>query len=152
MTFSSDTNLLTLKPNLNGTLKTDMRPIVYTRELLRDHGISSYLVIAWYMRSEYRQLGQQLHNSIQSVHTPNDRRAAIVKIADYLGYDLNDDKINKITDHCSFKNMKKASLMEPSVRKGIVGDWKNVFTVAENEAFERIYNEKMKGTGLSFEW
>ncbi|XP_077867578.1 sulfotransferase 1C2A-like, partial [Saccoglossus kowalevskii] len=81
-----------------------------------------------------------------------DRRAAIVKIADYLGYDLNDDKINKITDHCSFKNMKKASLMEPSVRKGIVGDWKNVFTVAENEAFERIYNEKMKGTGLSFEW
>ena len=35
---------------------------------------------------------------------------------------------------------------------GKVGDWKNHFTVAENERFDRIYAEKMGGTGLSLDF
>ncbi len=33
---------------------------------------------------------------------------------------------------------------------GKVGDWKNHFTVAQNEAMDALIEEKLKGTGLKF--
>ncbi len=39
-----------------------------------------------------------------------------------------------------------------SVFAGTVGDWRNYFTVAQNEMFDREYNDKMKGTGLNFDF
>ena len=31
---------------------------------------------------------------------------------------------------------------------GVVGDWKSMFTVAQNEAFDALYQEKMADSGL----
>ncbi|XP_070560562.1 sulfotransferase 1C2-like [Ptychodera flava] len=86
-------------------------------------------------------------------------RDATVKIAEYLTCDLSDDVIDKITERCSFAKMKASKVMDleevkgrPFLRKGATGDWKNYFTVAENEAFDEVYNERMKDSGLSFDW
>ncbi|GBM61530.1 hypothetical protein AVEN_85818-1, partial [Araneus ventricosus] len=30
----------------------------------------------------------------------------------------------------------------------VIGDWKNYFTEEQNRAFNKLYNEKMQGSGL----
>ena len=35
---------------------------------------------------------------------------------------------------------------------GVVGDWKNIFTEPQSEAFDKHFREKFEGTGLEFEY
>jgi sulfotransferase len=80
------------------------------------------------------------------------------KIAAFLGYPLTGEITNKIKHKTSFNHMKKDSFsnlqeisqLEGFYRKGQIGSWKDQFTVAQNEYFEKIYAERMKNTGLDF--
>ncbi|XP_070560855.1 sulfotransferase 1C4-like isoform X2 [Ptychodera flava] len=92
-----------------------------------------------------------------------DPRGAVKSIADFLDVSLTEDTIDNIVEFCSFKKMKENkavnfsllagdSLKHEFVRKGEVGDWMNFFTVAQNKEYEKIYEERMKGSGLDFEW
>ena len=38
------------------------------------------------------------------------------------------------------------------MRKGVIGDWKNTFTSEQNTSFDKMYHEKMAGTGLNFDF
>lgn len=82
------------------------------------------------------------------------------KIANYLGYELGEDVIDRITDATSFSRMKsdrfsnhqEITQLEGFFRKGEIGSWKDQFTVAQSEAFDRLYAERMRGTGLEFDF
>ncbi|XP_044089339.1 sulfotransferase 1A1 isoform X2 [Neovison vison] len=88
----------------------------------------------------------------------------IQKILKFLGRSLPEETVDLIVQQTSFKEMKKnsmanystipADIMDHSIsafmRKGITGDWKSTFTVAQNERFDADYAAKMEGCGLSF--
>ncbi|XP_013385710.1 sulfotransferase 1C2-like [Lingula anatina] len=86
----------------------------------------------------------------------------VQKISDFLGQPLDQDVCMKIAKECRFESMqaKKHDFLEKFIessdkniwrkgatgmyRKGAVGDWKNHFTVSQNERFDALIRECMK--------
>uniref|UniRef100_A0A671VKR8 Sulfotransferase n=1 Tax=Sparus aurata TaxID=8175 RepID=A0A671VKR8_SPAAU len=86
----------------------------------------------------------------------------IDKLCSFLGLSPSAEEKKQITGGVQFDNMKKNDMVNhctipimdfkisPFMRKGKVGDWKNHFTVAQNEEFEEDYKKKMKDLTLEF--
>ncbi|KAG8178475.1 hypothetical protein JTE90_024635 [Oedothorax gibbosus] len=87
----------------------------------------------------------------------------VSRMASFLGRPLNEEAIAAISSHCTFEQMKSNNMVNREVlpisdlfdmtqskfmRKGIIGDWKNYFTDEQNIDFSKLYNEKMRDSGL----
>lgn len=95
-----------------------------------------------------------------------DLRNSVIRICEFLGKDLDDSQIDLVVKHSSFNVMKGNKMSNYTLipqdfmdqtkgsfmRKGITGDWKNHFTVAQNEYFDQVYTEKMKDLNMTFFW
>nr|XP_016851653.1 PREDICTED: sulfotransferase 1A1 [Anolis carolinensis] len=93
-----------------------------------------------------------------------DSRREIRKVLEFLERPIDEQLVEKIAHHTSFKEMRQnpmanytsipKSIMDhsisPFMRKGITGDWKNHFTVAQNESFDAHYKRQMEGSTLQF--
>ncbi|XP_060586560.1 sulfotransferase 1B1-like isoform X1 [Ruditapes philippinarum] len=85
----------------------------------------------------------------------------IEKLLKFLGVDLDNNLKNDILKQCGFDIMVKRDKVPPAfkemffksdfsfLRKGQVGDWKNWFTVAQNEMFDDIWEKEMSGSSFS---
>uniref|UniRef100_A0A4W2FZI1 Sulfotransferase n=1 Tax=Bos indicus x Bos taurus TaxID=30522 RepID=A0A4W2FZI1_BOBOX len=87
----------------------------------------------------------------------------IQKLAEFIGKSLDDKLLDIILYHTSFSIMKQNPManytsvanehmnqsISPFIRKGVIGDWKNYFTVAQNERFDDDYRKNMADTTLT---
>lgn len=90
----------------------------------------------------------------------------IKRLSEFLGTNCDDEYITKVAEMCSFQGMKKANdevkdidkftfekdLMKSHYRKGEIGDWKNMMTVAQSEQFDELFAEKMKDSSFKFDF
>ncbi|XP_045161909.2 sulfotransferase 1E1-like [Mercenaria mercenaria] len=88
----------------------------------------------------------------------------ICRLGRFLGIEDKDGLFEAISEKCQFENMVQdkqqyqapdgASIVDGFTfyRKGDIGDWKNWFTVAQNEMFDEIYRNKMKDSKHKFRY
>ncbi|XP_060930166.1 cytosolic sulfotransferase 1-like [Limanda limanda] len=86
----------------------------------------------------------------------------IEKLCSFLGLSPSVEEMEVLKGTVQFDNMKQDRVVDhsgfpwmdnkisPFIRKGKVGDWKNHFTVAQNEEFEEDYKKKMKNSTVKF--
>ncbi|XP_070204442.1 uncharacterized protein [Littorina saxatilis] len=87
----------------------------------------------------------------------------IEKLDQFLGTNRGRQLCEQIADACSFTKIKEVKKVPPEIkkkmfkenaagfyRKGEVGDWKNWFTVAQNELFDEVYKKRMAGSSLRY--
>lgn len=93
-----------------------------------------------------------------------DPKRELWRVLQFLEKEVSEEVFHRILHHTSFQEMQKNTTtnykdvpvaamdhsVSPFMRKGISGDWKNYFTVAQNERFDEDYAEKMKGSTLAF--
>lgn len=112
-------------------------------------------VLSWW---QHRDADNMLFLKYESMKQDFD--AVLDELTQFLGYSLSDGVREKIRQQTSFDYMKRddfSNLHEiPELgsffRKGQVGSWKDRFTVAQSEQFDRIFAERMQGSGLDFDF
>ncbi|XP_074646371.1 sulfotransferase 1C2-like [Tubulanus polymorphus] len=93
-----------------------------------------------------------------------DQKSNILKICAFLGKTLSVDKIDNIIEQTSFESMRDNPMTNhshspyqdnsifPFIRKGKIGDWKNYFTDEQCGIIDKIHEDRLAGTGLSFQF
>ncbi|XP_033752130.1 sulfotransferase family cytosolic 1B member 1-like [Pecten maximus] len=90
----------------------------------------------------------------------------ITRLSRFLGSSTETMYISEVANKCSFRNMKKANIetkdlsrlqgektmFDSMFRKGEVGDWKNWFTVAQNELFDKVHSDKMRECSFLYQY
>ncbi|XP_005656568.1 sulfotransferase family cytosolic 1B member 1 [Sus scrofa] len=116
-------------------------------------------VKSWWKKKEEHPILFLLYEDVKK-----NPKQEIKKMVRFLEKNLNDEILDKIIYHTSFEMMKDNPLVNythlpstvmdhsksPFMRKGTAGDWKNYFTVAQNEKFDAIYKKEMSEIELQF--
>lgn len=94
-----------------------------------------------------------------------DLQGAVLKICNFLGKRLTEREVDEIVDKATFDQMRQdprsnyenvSEHVDISkgrfLRKGTVGDWKNMMTVAQSERFDSVFKERMEKLPFKFCW
>ena len=95
-----------------------------------------------------------------------DPESMVARIATFMGYShLSQEVIKIIAEKTAFDKMRENAAVNyswksskgesdpkatPFMRQGAVGDWKNQFSVEDSQRLDKIYQDRLSGTGLEF--
>ncbi|XP_068199591.1 cytosolic sulfotransferase 1-like [Antennarius striatus] len=111
----------------------------------------------WKKKQTYSNLHYMFYEDMTE-----DTEGEIDKLCSFLGLSPSVEEKKQIRGEVHFDSMKKNNMVNYSLfpamefkiskfmRKGKIGDWKNHFTVAQNEEFDEDYKNKMKDPTLQF--
>ncbi|XP_053237711.1 amine sulfotransferase-like isoform X1 [Podarcis raffonei] len=95
-----------------------------------------------------------------------DLRSSVLKLCNFLGKRLTEKEVDAVVDQATFNKMKAdpranyefmpLDILDhskgPFLRKGTVGDWKNMMTVAQSERFDSVFKKRMEKLPFKFCW
>ncbi|XP_062841826.1 sulfotransferase family 2, cytosolic sulfotransferase 3 [Trichomycterus rosablanca] len=95
-----------------------------------------------------------------------DLHGVVERIAGFLGRQLSEESLKRVTEHAEFKNMKDNTMSNYSLvpvevmdknkthflRKGIAGDWKNHFSAELEVKCNASISEELQGIDVKFPW
>uniref|UniRef100_UPI0037E85831 cytosolic sulfotransferase 1-like isoform X3 n=1 Tax=Semicossyphus pulcher TaxID=241346 RepID=UPI0037E85831 len=111
----------------------------------------------WKKKQTYSKLHYMFYEDLIE-----DTGREVDKLCGFLGLSPSVEEKQRVMGGVQFDNMKKNSManystlpvmdlkVSPFMRKGKVGDWKDHFTVAQNEEFDEHYRKMMKDPTLQF--
>ena len=114
-------------------------------------------VISWW---DHRNDGNILFLKYEDMK--KDPTSCISDMASFIGTDISSDVVSKIAEMTAFDNMKNNDTANYEwrfrnsphkfMRKGAVGDWKNYFTEEQSAHVDKLYKERLSGSGLQFDF
>uniref|UniRef100_A0ACB8GCD2 Uncharacterized protein n=1 Tax=Sphaerodactylus townsendi TaxID=933632 RepID=A0ACB8GCD2_9SAUR len=95
-----------------------------------------------------------------------DLRNSVLKICSFLGRKLTEEELQTVVDMATFDKMRldprsnyeklPVNVMDKDkgcfLRKGTVGDWKNIMTIAQSERFDSVFRKRMESLPVKFCW
>ncbi len=89
-----------------------------------------------------------------------DLTSAVTQIADLCDVTLSSEKVHRITEYCQFDNMKKSKSVklgldffnvrvDTFMRKGIVGDWKSLFSAEQSRIVDKLCQTLYTPAGIT---
>uniref|UniRef100_A0ACB8GC89 Uncharacterized protein n=2 Tax=Sphaerodactylus townsendi TaxID=933632 RepID=A0ACB8GC89_9SAUR len=95
-----------------------------------------------------------------------DLRNSVLKICSFLGKKLTEKELQTVVDMATFDKMRldprsnyenvPADLLDHDkgrfLRKGTIGDWKNIMTIAQSERFDSVFRKRMESLPVKFCW
>jgi hypothetical protein len=92
-----------------------------------------------------------------------DLTATVTRIAEFIGVAADQKLVERVVAGSGFEAMAthtgtnfdwvpQREGVPKHYRKGMVGDWRNHFSEAQNQQLDALYRQKMTGTGLRFDF
>jgi len=110
-------------------------------------------VLGWW---RHRELPNLLFLTFEELLT--DFAGTVDRLIRFVDLDCPPAVVARVLERSTFEAMKRNSFsdhqeiaeLEGFFREGRIGSWKEEFTVAQSERFDRLYAERMAGSGLDF--
>ncbi|XP_002737123.1 amine sulfotransferase-like [Saccoglossus kowalevskii] len=118
-----------------------------------EYGPYTRYILSWYSHGRDENIFHVTYEEMKHKYKPT-----MKKISEFLEKPVTDADLERIEKSCSFQNMDPKSLpfddksfkMGQFCRKGIVGDWKNHFTVAQSEQFDKCIVSELTSNNINF--